>query len=90
MASSQLEQSQAQLKLYQKRTRAKQARFKRSQNKRISLLEAMGRLDESLAKLEMEKRKTTEIEKELKVTSGTFRNGASVWRRTLNPVETES
>ena len=66
-APSQLEQSQAQLSYIKKELAQNRLVLKDLRSKRISLLEAMGRLDESLAKLETEKRKTTEIESELKV-----------------------
>ena len=65
-APSQLEQSQAQLSYIKKELAQNRLVLKDLRSKRISLLEAMGRLDESLAKLETEKRKTTEIETELK------------------------
>ena len=64
--AGQIEQSQYQLKTIKRELNKNQIALKDLRNKRTSLLEAMGRLDESLWKLQSEKNHTSELEKQLK------------------------
>ena len=65
-AAGQLETSQTQLKAIKSELTKNKTALKDLKNKRTSLLEAMGRLDESIWKLETEKKRTSELEVQLK------------------------
>ena len=66
IAANQLEKSQAQLNYIKTELAKNRLVLKDLRDKRVSLLDAIGRLDESLSKLEEEKRHTSASEKELK------------------------